>query len=61
MDKQRAQEILDSAEKIEVKYNGEPVWIEGVKSNTANVTMMGSCKTMDVPFMSLEETGRLES
>ena len=60
MEKQRVQEILETSEKIEVKYNGEPVWIEGIKSNTANVTVMGTCKTMDVPFMSLEETGKLE-
>ena len=60
MDKQRVQEILETSEKIEVKLNGEPVWIEGIKSNTANVTVMGTCKTMDVPFMSLEETGKLK-
>ncbi|MCW3490725.1 H-type small acid-soluble spore protein [Dethiobacter alkaliphilus] len=60
MEKDRVKEILDSPEKIEVKYLGEPVWIEGIKSNTANVTVMGTCKTMDVPFMSLEETGKME-
>jgi small acid-soluble spore protein H (minor) len=39
MDASRAQEIITSKEKIEVKYQGQSVWLEGVNqsSNTARV------------------------
>lgn len=55
MDKQRAQEIINSPAKIEVHYQGKPVWIEGVEEDTANVTVMGTCHTMNVPFSELQE------
>ena len=40
----RAQEIVISAEKIQVEWNGEPVWIENVNaaSKTANVHEEGN-------------------
>lgn len=59
MDKSRAEEILHSPDSIEVMHEGKPVWIEGVNATTANVTVIGTCRTMDVPFNELEETGKL--
>jgi small acid-soluble spore protein H (minor) len=56
MDKKRAEQILHTPERIDVLYEGKPVWIEGINDSTANVTFMGSCKTMDVPFMELKES-----
>jgi H-type small acid-soluble spore protein len=61
MDKKRAEEIMRSPAKIEVVHNGQPVWIEGAGENSANVTVMGTCKTMDVPYGQLTETGKYEN
>jgi small acid-soluble spore protein H (minor) len=35
MDVTRAQEIMNSPEKIKVQYQGESVWIDGVDERTA--------------------------
>jgi H-type small acid-soluble spore protein len=61
MDKNRAEEIMRTPAKIEVVHKGTPVWIEGVNDEKANVTIMGTCKTMDVPFQELQETGKYET
>lgn len=61
MDKKRAEEIMRAPTKIEVVYHGEPVWIEGVNDTSANVTVMGTTKTMDVPLQELLETGKYET
>ncbi len=61
MDLQRVKQIIESPDKHEVLHNGTPVWIENVYHDTANVTVMGTCKTMDVPLADLEETGKTES
>jgi H-type small acid-soluble spore protein len=58
MDTNRAEEIMRAPKKIEVVYNGQPVWIEGVNGTSANVTVMGTCKTMDVPVADLQENGK---
>lgn len=55
MDRERAEELLNSPAKIEVHFQGKPVWIEGVEETTANVSVMGTCRTMKVPFTELEE------
>ncbi|MCR3920998.1 MAG: H-type small acid-soluble spore protein [Firmicutes bacterium] len=55
MEKQRAQEIINSPDKIAVFHQGKAVWIEGIESTTANVTVMGTCHTMNVPFQELKE------
>jgi small acid-soluble spore protein H (minor) len=41
MNSQRAEEILHSSDKIDVKLNGHPVWIESVntRNNQVNVHM----------------------
>ncbi|MDW7651416.1 MAG: H-type small acid-soluble spore protein [Bacillota bacterium] len=59
MDKDRAEQILQSPDPIDVVYRGKPVWIEGVGEDTANVTVMGTCRTMDVPFEDLRENNFL--
>ncbi|MEJ8548078.1 H-type small acid-soluble spore protein [Brevibacillus borstelensis] len=53
MDVNRAQEIIRSASKIEVQYQGQPVWIDGVdeKTSQARVHTEGNpaeSKTVDV-------------
>jgi small acid-soluble spore protein H (minor) len=57
----RAEEIIASPEKIEVLYNENPVWLEDIVNNEkAYVTVLGSCKTMEVPVSDLVETGKSE-
>ena len=42
MNKQRADQIMESLGVIEVKYQDEPVWIEQVKDeSSAEVTVLG--------------------
>lgn len=60
MDLERIKQIMESPDKYEVLYNGSPVWIENVYHDTANVTVMGTCKTMDVPVADLDEKGKVE-
>lgn len=60
MNKKRAEEILHAPERINVFHYGKSVWIEGVNDTTANVTIMGTCETMDVPFHQLEEMNTTE-
>jgi H-type small acid-soluble spore protein len=59
MEKERAEQILNAPDPIDVKYQGKLVWIEGVGDDTANVTVMGTCRTMDVPIEELRETSIL--
>ncbi|SFG83843.1 small acid-soluble spore protein H (minor) [Desulfotomaculum arcticum] len=59
MDVQRAQQIINSRETIEVLHNGLPVWIEGVTpgSNTAKVrSLHGKEATLEVPVAELMES-----
>jgi len=54
----RAQEILQSAEKIDVEHAGVPVWIESVdeESNTARVHSEGNPQESKIVSVSeLEE------
>ena len=39
MDVKRAQEILNAAEKIDVQYNGELVWIDSVDEQNRTATV----------------------
>ncbi|NLZ38719.1 MAG: H-type small acid-soluble spore protein [Firmicutes bacterium] len=55
MDKTRAKQIINSPDKIEVYYQGKPVWLESIEENSAYVTVMGTCRTMTVPLAELEE------
>ncbi|MCX7922081.1 MAG: H-type small acid-soluble spore protein [Clostridia bacterium] len=58
MNRDRAQQIVNSYGVIEVLYNGSPVWIEGVKDNShAEVSYLNSRdKKMDVALNDLIET-----
>ncbi len=58
MDSNRAKEILNSQESIQVLYQGAPVWIESVKANnTAEVTRLDSKNKEQVPvYMLVENT-----
>ncbi|MBS4023450.1 MAG: small, acid-soluble spore protein, H family [Dethiobacter sp.] len=57
----RAQEIMAAPEKIEVVYREEPVWLEDIMNNgNAYITVVGSCRTMEVPVAELVETGKME-
>lgn len=54
----RVGEILDSSKNIEVLYNGQPIWIEGINKNssTAKIKVMGSNQILDnVPVVDLKE------
>jgi len=58
MDVQRAQQIINSQETIDVLHNGSPVWIEGVTpgKNTAKVrSLHGKETTQEVPVTELIE------
>ncbi|WP_026477548.1 H-type small acid-soluble spore protein [Alkaliphilus transvaalensis] len=58
MDARRAQEIIESNEKIPVQYNGQSIWIAGVNpnKNTAEIKQdMFSNDVMEVPLKELRE------
>jgi len=58
MNVQRAQEIIKSDRKIEVQYQGQPVWIDGVdeRTGTARVHPEGNpTDSMTVGVDQLEE------
>ena len=57
----RAEEIIASPDKIEVLYRENPVWLEDIMNDEkVYVTVLGSCKAMDVPVSDLVETGTVE-
>lgn len=53
----RAEEIYNSADKIEVFYRNSPVWINNIDPNKDNVdiTLLDSNTTMNVPVWDLRE------
>jgi H-type small acid-soluble spore protein len=57
LDSNRAKQILNGKENIDVIYQGTPVWIEGVSDNNiAEVTSLaGSKDRFEVPVSRLEE------
>ena len=57
MDINRAKQIVNASEKINVLYQGSPVWIEGIsEDNIAEVTSLSGRKTkMEIPVSLLEE------
>lgn len=56
MDSNRAKQILNSSENIDVLYNGSPVWLENVKDNNmVEVTYLDTHKKEDVPVYKLVE------
>jgi small acid-soluble spore protein H (minor) len=57
LDAQSARRIIDSKDNIEVLYNGSPVWIQDVNSNTAKVRFLDSDKVQEVAVGELVEAG----
>lgn len=57
MEIQRAKEIISAPEKVEVHFDGTSVWIEDIIKDTANVTVLGTCKSIEVPVEKLQEVG----
>jgi small acid-soluble spore protein H (minor) len=57
MDIKRAFEIVDSLGVIEVKYKGNPVWIENInqQSNTVKVRDINTNKELNVNISDLED------
>ncbi|WP_102026333.1 small acid-soluble spore protein H [Salirhabdus sp. Marseille-P4669] len=58
MNRQRAQEIVDSGEMIHVTYNGKPIYIQHVdeQSNMARIYPLDEpTHEEDVPVQKLEE------
>ena len=60
LDSTRAKQIISSKDKIEVLYQGSPVWIESIKdNNTAEITNIDSQERIDVPVYKLVENNPL--
>ncbi|KAB2952519.1 H-type small acid-soluble spore protein [Heliorestis acidaminivorans] len=57
MEAQRAEEILQSPDTIEVQYQQSSVWIEEVnrQKETAQVKLLEEGKRIEVPVATLEE------
>ncbi|MCX7772365.1 MAG: H-type small acid-soluble spore protein [Clostridia bacterium] len=55
MDSKRVNEIMESKGVINVNYNGMPVWIDNMKGDMAEVTLIGKNQTMSVPINNLIE------
>ena len=57
MDLQRAREIMQSPKKINVLYQGSPVWLESLNdsSNAAEVTILDRKERVNVPLNQLVE------
>ncbi|KRQ87630.1 Small, acid-soluble spore protein H [Caloramator mitchellensis] len=60
MDKNRAKQILNSTNTVEVQYENKPVWIEDVDgpSNVAKVRRLDNGMHLTVSVNDLHETGR---
>ncbi len=55
MDSSRVEEIMRSHGVINITYNGVPVWIEGIRGEVAEVSLIDEKKRMDVPVSGLTE------
>lgn len=57
MDLQRAREIMQSSDTINVMYMGEPIWLESVNENdnTVFVSFLNSSREDTVKVDSLQE------
>lgn len=58
MDNKQAEHIVNANEHIEVQYQHVPVWIENVQGSTADVSIMGTNRKINVPLAELEDMGR---
>lgn len=58
MDRQRAEQIMKAPRKVEVQYEDVPVWIDDVHGNMADITVIGTSRSMKVSLDKLRDTGR---
>lgn len=61
MDNSRVEEIMQSHGVIDVSYNGMPVWIEGVRGDVAEVTLIDLERRMEIPISALTEAGPIQT
>ena len=62
MDIERAKQILNSHEQIEVLFHGTPVWIENVKDNNkVEVSYLNTNSRIKVPVNNLVENRNIKS
>lgn len=61
MDSKRVEEIMQSYGVINVSYNGMPIWIEGIRDDVAEVTLIGMERRMDVPISALTEADPMQT
>ena len=55
MDIKRINSILNNDEKFDVFYNNSPVWIQGIKNNTAKIGFVDNFEELDVDIKDLYE------
>lgn len=61
MENSRAEEIMQSHGVINVSYNGMPVWIESIRGDTAEVTLLDADQSIDVSISALTEADPIKS
>lgn len=61
MNNGRAEEIMQSHGVISVSYNGMPVWIEGMRGEMAEVTLIDTGKRIDVAVSALAEADPMQT
>lgn len=61
MESNRVAEIMQSHGVINVSYNGMPVWIEGIRGDVAEVSLIDMEKSMDVPISALTEADPMQT
>jgi len=61
MDSKRAEEIMQSHGVINVSYNGMPVWIERIRGDMAEVTLIDMERKIDVHIGALTEADPMQT
>lgn len=61
MNSKRVKEIMESHGVINVSYNGMPVWIESVRGDISEVTLIDMNRRVEVPTSALTEAEPMET
>ena len=61
MDSKRAEDIMQSHGVINATYNGMPVWIESIRGDLSEVTLIGTNERIDVPISALTEAAPMQT
>ena len=61
MNSKRVEEILQSHGVINISYNGMPVWVEGIRGDVAEVTLIDMERRMEVPISALTEADPMQT